>query len=153
VIENGVISIFQWFLFGYSLTFSRSANLIIGNFEHAFLTGVSTDPSVGSDRIPDILFCIYQAMFAAITPALAIGAAAERGRFLPTIIFIFLWTTLVYDFIACWTWNPNGWSNKMGGLDYAGGTPVHISSGAAALGKNLQRTKVTLGSSLQPAVL
>jgi Amt family ammonium transporter len=54
-------------------------------------------------------------MFAAITPALAIGAAAERGRFLPTIIFIFLWTTLVYDFLACWTWNPAGWSNKMGG--------------------------------------
>ncbi|CAG8557502.1 3585_t:CDS:2 [Scutellospora calospora] len=74
-----------------------------------------------------------QCMFAAITPALAIGSAAERGRIIPTIIFIFLWTTLVYDVIACWTWNPNGWASKLGVLDYAGGTPVHISSGSAAL--------------------
>jgi len=72
-------------------------------------------------------------MFAAITPALAIGSAAERGRILPAIIFIFIWSTIVYDPIACWTWNPNGWSFKLGGLDFAGGTPVHISSGAAAL--------------------
>lgn len=72
-------------------------------------------------------------MFAAITPALAIGAAAERGRMLPCVVFIFVWATLVYDPIACWTWNPNGWVAQMGGLDFAGGTPVHISSGAAAL--------------------
>ncbi|KAG0326262.1 hypothetical protein BGZ99_009798 [Dissophora globulifera] len=74
-----------------------------------------------------------QCMFAALTPALAIGAAAERGRILPTLVFIFLWTTFVYDFIACWTWSANGWSFVMGGLDFAGGTPVHISSGGAAL--------------------
>lgn len=72
-------------------------------------------------------------MFAAITPALAIGAAAERGRMLPCVVFIFVWATLVYDPIACWTWNPNGWVSQMGGLDFAGGTPVHISSGSAAL--------------------
>lgn len=72
-------------------------------------------------------------MFAALTPALAIGSAAERARLLPMIFFIFIWSTLVYDFIACWTWNSNGWSFKLGGLDFAGGTPVHISSGFASL--------------------
>jgi len=124
---------FQWFLFGYSLTFSKSGGPIIGNFENAFFRGVLDQPSVGSSKIPDIVFMIFQCMFAALTPALAIGAAAERGRIVPTLVFIFLWTTFVYDFIACWTWSANGWSFVMGGLDFAGGTPVHISSGAAAL--------------------
>ncbi|KAF9551065.1 hypothetical protein EC957_010833 [Mortierella hygrophila] len=124
---------FQWFLFGYSLAFSKSANSFIGNFDNAFLRGVLDAPSVGSSRIPDVVFMLYQGMFACLTPALAIGAAAERGRILPTLVFIFLWTTFVYDFIACWTWNPAGWSYVMGGLDFAGGTPVHISSGGAAL--------------------
>lgn len=88
---------------------------------------------MGNPKIPDLVFAVYQCMFAAITPALAIGAAAERARILPMIIFIFVWSTLVYDPIACWTWNSNGWSFLMGGLDFAGGTPVHISSGAASL--------------------
>jgi Amt family ammonium transporter len=64
---------------------------------------------------------------------LAIGAVAERGRMLPALIYMFIWTTVIYDPIACWTWNPSGWVYKMGGLDFAGGTPVHISSGTAAL--------------------
>ncbi|KAG0309490.1 hypothetical protein BGZ98_002002 [Dissophora globulifera] len=123
----------QWFLFGYSLAFSKTGGPMIGNFENAFLRGVLGAPSVGSPNIPDIVFMIFQCMFAALTPALAIGAAAERGRILPTLVFIFLWTTFVYDFIACWTWSANGWSFVMGGLDFAGGTPVHISSGGAAL--------------------
>ncbi|KAG0259432.1 hypothetical protein BG011_002644 [Mortierella polycephala] len=123
----------QWFLFGYSLAFSKTGGRMIGNFDNAFLRGVLDSPSVGSDKIPDIVFMIFQCMFAALTPALAIGAAAERGRILPTLVFIFLWTTFVYDFIACWTWSGNGWSYVMGGLDFAGGTPVHISSGGAAL--------------------
>ncbi len=65
--------------------------------------------------------------------ALAVGAIAERGRLGPLLVFIFIWTTLVYDPIACWTWNSNGWSFVLGGLDFAGGTPVHISSGTAGL--------------------
>jgi Amt family ammonium transporter len=65
--------------------------------------------------------------------ALAVGAIAERGRLGPILVFIFLWSTLVYDPLACWTWNINGWSAVLGGLDFAGGTPVHISSGTAAL--------------------
>ncbi|KAF9914706.1 hypothetical protein BX616_007736 [Lobosporangium transversale] len=124
---------FQWFLFGYSLAFSKTGSKFIGNFENAFLRGVLDQPSVGSAKIPDLVFMIFQCMFAALTPALAVGAAAERGRILPTLVFIFLWTTFVYDFIACWTWSANGWSFVMGGLDFAGGTPVHISSGGAAL--------------------
>jgi ammonium transporter, Amt family len=90
-------------------------------------------PSIGSTRIPSIAFCVFQLMFAAITPMLALGAVAERARLGPTIVFTFLWTTIVYDPIACWTWNSNGWAFVMGGLDFAGGTPVHISSGTAAL--------------------
>ncbi|KAF9429062.1 hypothetical protein BGZ76_001872 [Entomortierella beljakovae] len=123
----------QWFLFGYSLAFSKTGGRFIGNFDNAFLRNVVAEPSVGSPKIPDIVFMIFQCMFAALTPALAVGAAAERGRILPTLVFIFLWTTFVYDFIACWTWSGNGWSFVMGGLDFAGGTPVHISSGGAAL--------------------
>jgi ammonia channel protein AmtB len=64
---------------------------------------------------------------------LALGAVAERSRLGPTIAFVFIWSTIVYDPIACWTWNSNGWSFVLGGLDFAGGTPVHISSGTAAL--------------------
>ena len=87
------------------------------------------------------MFAVYQGMFAAITVALAIGAAAERGRMLPAMVFSFIWSTIVYDPIACWTWNSSGWVFKLGGLDFAGGTPVHISSGAAALAYSLMLGK------------
>jgi ammonium transporter, Amt family len=76
-------------------------------------------------------------MFAAFTPALVLGAAAERGRILPILVFVFVWATLVYDPIASWTWNSAGWAAKMGVLDFAGGTPVHITSGASALAYSL----------------
>ncbi|KAL1922981.1 uncharacterized protein VTP21DRAFT_9357 [Calcarisporiella thermophila] len=133
VLSIAVVS-FQWFLVGFSLTFSKTSNNpIIGNFDNALLRGVLGQPSIGSARVPDLVFCIYQMMFAAITPALAIGAAAERARILPMVVFIFFWSCFVYDFIAYWTWNSNGWSYKLGGLDFAGGTPVHIASGAAGL--------------------
>ncbi|KAK4185470.1 putative ammonium transporter [Podospora australis] len=136
---------FQWFFWGYSLTFSHSedASPFIGDLSNFGLMKVLGQPSVGSGKLPDILFCLYQGMFAAITPALAIGAAADRGRMLPAVVFIFIWATIVYDPIAYWTWNPNGWSFVMGGLDFAGGTPVHISSGAAALAYSLMLGKRT----------
>ncbi|KAF9029097.1 ammonium transporter [Hymenopellis radicata] len=124
---------FQWFFWGYSLAFSDTGSAFIGNLQYFGLKGVLDAPSAGSPRIPALVFCIYQCMFAAITPMIAIGALAERGRMGPVPLFVFMWSTLVYDPIACWTWNPNGWSFKMGGLDFAGGTPVHISSGTAAL--------------------
>ncbi|TFK33405.1 ammonium transporter [Crucibulum laeve] len=124
---------FQWFFWGYSLAFSETGSAFIGDLKYFGLKGVLVQPSIGSTRIPALLFCIYQCMFACITAALAVGAIAERGRLGPILVFIFLWTTLVYDPIACWTWNSNGWSFVLGGLDFAGGTPVHISSGTAAL--------------------
>ncbi|KAK4164277.1 putative ammonium transporter [Cladorrhinum sp. PSN259] len=134
---------FQWFFWGYSLAFSHTGSSFIGDLSNFGLMKVLGQPSVGSSKVPDILFCLYQGMFAAITPALAIGAAADRGRMLPAIVFIFIWATIVYDPIAYWTWNGNGWSFKMGGLDFAGGTPVHISSGAAALAYSLMLGKRT----------
>jgi ammonium transporter, Amt family len=120
----------QWFFWGYSLAFSKTASRFIGNLDNFGFKGVLGQQS---GKVPDLTFAIFQCMFAAITPALAIGAAAERGRMLPCVVFIFVWATIVYDPIACWTWNANGWVFVLGGLDFAGGTPVHISSGAAAL--------------------
>jgi len=132
LVSVGIVS-FQWFFWGFSLAFSDTGSRYIGDLKYFGLKGVLAQPSIGSTRIPSILFCIYQLMFAAITAALAVGAIAERGRLGPTMIFIFIWTTIVYDPIACWTWNSNGWSFVLGGLDFAGGTPVHISSGIAGL--------------------
>jgi len=133
VLSIAVVSV-QWFIWGFSLTFSKTAtNGFIGNLDNAFFMDVYDQPSAGSVLVPDLVFAIYQCMFAAITPALAIGSAAERGRLLPAVVFIFIWSTIVYDPIACWTWSVNGWSHVKGGLDFAGGTPVHISSGFAAL--------------------
>jgi len=124
---------FQWFFWGYSLAFSDTASPYIGDLKYFGLKGVLEQPSIGSSRIPALLFCIYQCMFAIITAALMAGAIAERGRLGPLLVFIFIWTTIVYDPLACWTWNSNGWSFLLGGYDFAGGTPVHISSGTAAL--------------------
>ena len=124
---------FQWFFWGYSLAFSHSAGKYIGNLQNIGFRNVLAAPSVGSPKVPDLLFAIYQGMFAAITPALAIGAAVDRARMFPCLVFMFVWATIIYDPIACWTWNSSGWVYQMGGLDFAGGTPVHISSGAAAL--------------------
>lgn len=124
---------FQWFFWGFSLTFSETGNKFIGDLQHFGLRGVLQTPSIGSPRVPSIVYCVFQLMFAAITPMIAIGAVAERGRLGPMMVFVFLWSTIVYDPIACWMWNSNGWAYIMGGLDFAGGTPVHISSGTAAL--------------------
>ncbi|KAI0490227.1 ammonium transporter [Xylaria cf. heliscus] len=134
---------FQWFFWGYSLAFSHTGSAYIGDLSNFGLMKTLAQPSVGSTKIPDLLFCLFQGMFAAITPALAIGAAVDRARILPCIVFIFVWSTIVYDPIAYWTWNANGWSFKLGGLDFAGGTPVHISSGAAALAFSIMLGKRT----------
>jgi len=129
MLSTAVVS-FQWFFWGYSLAFADNGGPFIGTLRYFGLRNVLAQPA---GRIPALLFCIYQLMFACITVALAVGAIAERGRLGPTLVFIFIWTTIVYDPIAYWTWNANGWSFKLGGLDFAGGTPVHISSGTAAL--------------------
>ncbi|KAK8847538.1 hypothetical protein IAR55_005396 [Kwoniella newhampshirensis] len=123
---------FQWFFWGYSLAFSDTGSKFIGNLDYFCLKGVLAQPSVGSTRIPALVFCVYQCMFCLITGVLAIGGFAERSKIGPVMVFLFCWLTLVYCPIANWTWNANGWSFIMGGLDFAGGTPVHISSGTAA---------------------
>lgn len=131
-IALGIITL-QWVAIGYSLAFgSDVGGGFIGGTEFAFLNGVGLEPQEGS-TIPHILFMAFQMMFAIITPALISGAIAERMKFSAYLIFIVLWATLVYDPICHWVWGPDGWLGTRGALDFAGGTVVHLSSGAAAL--------------------
>ena len=125
----------QWVLFGYSLAFGADTGSgIIGGLGFFGLKGVGYAPAPQyAATIPHLAYMIYQAMFAIVTPALIIGAFAERIRFRTLVVFVLLWTTLVYDPIAHWVWNPDGWLHKLGALDFAGGTVVHVSSGFAAL--------------------
>jgi Amt family ammonium transporter len=124
----------QWILFGYSLAFGPDVGGVIGNLSWFGLTGVGLEPNPDyAKTVPHQAFMIYQAMFAIITPALLMGAIAERMKFKTFFIFILLWATLVYDPIAHWVWATGGWIKKMGGLDFAGGIVVHISSGISAL--------------------
>jgi len=127
-----VISI-QWVLFGYSLAFSPG-NGFIGGLQWAGLKGVGLIPNPGyAATIPHTAFMIFQAMFAIITPALIIGAFAERMKFSAFLLFSILWATFVYDPVCYWVWGSGGWLKKMGVLDFAGGSVVHINAGIAAL--------------------
>ena len=127
----GVISI-QWVLFGYSLAFGPDHGGLIGDFSLAGLRGVSATAGEG-EAIPEMLFMVFQMMFAVITPALIVGAFAERMKFSAFLVFSVLWATLVYDPMAHWVWAPGGWLYEWGVLDFAGGTVVHINAGMAAL--------------------
>lgn len=129
----GVVAV-QWILFGYSLAFGPDKWHVIGSFEWIGLRHVGLVPNPDySATIPHQAFMIFQAMFAIITPALITGAFAERIRFKSFLIFMLLWVTFVYDPICHWVWAPGGWLRKLGALDFAGGTVVHIASGVAAL--------------------
>jgi ammonium transporter, Amt family len=128
-----VISL-QWVLFGYSLAFGPDFHGIIGNLDWAGLKGVGAIPNKEyAATIPHSVFMIFQAMFAIITPALIIGAYAERVKFPAFLLFTILWATFVYDPLAHWVWGTGGWLKAMGGLDFAGGIVVHVSSGISAL--------------------
>jgi Amt family ammonium transporter len=133
----GIISL-QWAVLGYTLAFGPDLGGVLGGLDHVFLRGVGQDPSPFAPTIPALLFMMYQGMFAVITPALISGAFAERMRFGPFVVFTLLWATLVYDPLAHWVWG-GGWLGlgKLGALDFAGGTVVHISSGVAALASAL----------------
>lgn len=123
----------QWVLFGYSLAFAPG-NSFIGGLQWSGLRGVGLEPYADySATIPHQVFMIFQAMFAIITPALIIGAFAERMKFSAFLIFTLLWATFVYDPVAHWVWGVGGWLRNMGALDFAGGTVVHINAGIAAL--------------------
>jgi ammonium transporter, Amt family len=128
-----VISI-QWVLWGYSLAFGPDRGGLIGGLDWIGLRGVGVDPFDAYSRtIPHQAFMIFQMMFAIITPALITGAFAERKKFSAFLLFALLWATFVYDPLAHWVWGDGGWLKKLGALDFAGGTVVHISSGISAL--------------------
>jgi Amt family ammonium transporter len=130
----GSIINFQWYFWGYSLTFSPTAqNGFIGDLVHFGLKRVLGNPSPGSPLVSSLLYSFYQMQFCAVTAAIVAGAVAERGRLMPFLVWTFLWATLVYNPIACWAWNANGWGYKYGVMDYAGGGPVEIGSGLSAL--------------------
>ncbi|MBM6825276.1 ammonium transporter [Veillonella magna] len=129
----GIISV-QWVLFGYSLSFGPDVNHIIGNFDWSLFTGVGMLPEEAySATIPHMLFALFQMMFAIITAGIITGAFVERMRFGAFLIFIALWTTLVYDPVAHWVWGVDGWLRNEGVLDFAGGTVIHILSGISGL--------------------
>lgn len=125
----------QWVLVGYSLSFGPDhGGGFIGDLSWAGLRGVGPAPYPGyAATIPHQAFMIFQMMFAAITPALIAGAFAERMKFSAFLLFTLLWSTVVYDPIAHWVWSEGGFLHKLGALDFAGGTVVHVSSGVSAL--------------------
>ncbi|HTY45700.1 MAG TPA: ammonium transporter, partial [Patescibacteria group bacterium] len=123
----------QWVLFGYSLAFHPGSGFW-GGFGWFGLNGVGIEPYADySTTIPHQAFMIFQAMFAVITPALIIGAFAERMKFSAFLLFTVLWATFVYDPLAHWVWGVGGFLRNMAALDFAGGTVVHINAGIAAL--------------------
>jgi len=129
----GVITI-QWVLWGYSVAFGPDVGGLFGNLAWVGLNGVGAEPNADyAATIPHLTFMVYQMMFAIITPALITGAFAERIKFSTFLVFVVLWSTIVYDPLAHWVWGVKGWMREMGALDFAGGTVVHISSGASAL--------------------
>jgi len=130
-----VVSII-WALWGYSLVFGTSWNGIIGFSPSLIaLNGIDINhvTTALAPTIPTLAYFAFQLKFAAITPALIIGACAERIRFKSLLIFIILWSTIIYVPIAHWVWNPDGWLRSLGAIDFAGGIVVHISAGLSAL--------------------
>src|SRR5215212_7064565 len=121
----------QWILFGYSLAFSKGG--FVGGLEWAGLNAVTSGAGPYSATIPHFAFIAFQSLFAGLAVALISGAAVERIRFSAYVAFTILWTTLVYDPLAHWVWATDGWLHKLGALDFAGGTVVHIAAGTAAL--------------------
>jgi ammonium transporter, Amt family len=124
----------QWVLWGYTLSFGPDISGVIGNLDWLGLRGVGPEPNPDyAATIPHAAFMVYQMMFAVITPALITGAFAERVKFSAFLVFVLLWVTFIYDPLAHWVWGAKGWLHELGALDFAGGTVVHISSGASAL--------------------
>jgi Amt family ammonium transporter len=129
----GIITL-EWVLWGYSTAFGPDHGGIIGGLDWFGLSGVGMEPhKTYGPTVPHIAFMVFQCMFAVITPALITGAFAERMKFSAFLLFTLLWATFVYNPLAHWVWGSGGWMAKMGALDFAGGTVVHISSGISAL--------------------
>lgn len=126
-ISFAIVSI-QWVTVGYTLSFGSDISGFIGGLDHLCLTGVG----LTGDGIPDMLFMVFQLVFAGVTLAILTSGVAERVKLSSFMIFGVLWTTIVYDPLAHWAWG-GGWAGELGALDFAGGTVVHISSGFGAL--------------------
>jgi len=134
IIIFAVVSL-VWFFWGYNFVYGKSIGGVIGFSPSLFgLNGITINTvSSYAPAIPEILFFAFQLKFAAITPALIIGACAERIRFKSLLIFVVLWSTIVYSPIAHWIWNANGWLHVLGAVDFAGGIVVHVAAGLSAL--------------------
>jgi Amt family ammonium transporter len=131
VVAMGAIGV-QWVVIGYSLSFAPGSAWL-GGVSWALFRGVGLEPNAYAPTIPAQAHAVYQAMFAVITPALISGAIVERMRFRAYLAFLILWSTLVYAPLAHWVWGAGGWLQRMGALDFAGGTVVHVSAGVSAL--------------------
>ncbi len=153
----GVVSIL-WVAFGYSWAFGTAfmeqgnpLGAVIGGFDKAFLQGIGLDSLTGGN-IPELAFAMFQCMFAIITPALILGAFAERIKFSGYVVFIILWVILAYFPMAHWVWG-GGFLQEMGAIDFAGGTVVHINAGISALVMALllgQREDYRMGRHITP---
>ena len=133
----GIVSII-WVAFGYSFVFGTSLmdsgnplGAVIGGFDKVLLRGITLD-SLTTGQIPELIFVLFQCMFAIITPALILGSFAERVKFAGFLVFTVLWSVLVYLPMAHWVWG-GGFLQQMGAIDFAGGTVVHINAGISAL--------------------
>ncbi len=136
-VSLGVVGLL-WVVCGYSLVFAEGpagfVGSLIGGFDYLMGNNIGMTPhEVYGTTIPHVLFMLFQATFAIITPALITGAVAERIRFKAWLLIMAFWSLLVYVPVAHWVWGPGGWIAKMGGLDFAGGLVVHMTSGYAAL--------------------
>src|SRR5213592_3287857 len=132
VVALGAISV-QWVLVGYSIAFAHGSPWW-GGLSWLGFKGVGPDPDPAyAATIPLQAHAMFQLMFAIITPALISGAIVERMRFRAYVVFLLLWATFIYDPLAHWVWGAGGWLQKLGALDFAGGTVVHISAGVSAL--------------------
>ncbi|HYT25652.1 MAG TPA: ammonium transporter [Actinomycetota bacterium] len=133
VFALGLVSVL-WVLVGYSLAFGPDKGHLIGGLDYLGFSGVGQNPNPAlSATIPHLAYAAFQLMFAVITPALITGAFAERMKFSGYVVFTSLWLLLIYAPLAHWVWAPGGWIRELGALDFAGGTVVHMNSGAAAL--------------------
>ena len=134
VVAAGIVGVL-WIVVGFSLSFGDSIGGFIGNpTTFMFFKGVKSHAAWPfATSIPLTLFSLFQLMFAIITPGLVVGAVAERIRFTAYVLFIVLFSLLVYAPVAHWSWHPDGFLAKMGAWDFAGGTVVHITAGCAAL--------------------
>ena len=138
----------QWVVFGFSLTFSETGSFFMGDFSWAGMTQIGSQSlPLTAPQMPSIAFALYQLQFAAVTVAIIFGAVSERVRIVPACVFMFIWTTVIYDPTAYWTWGARGWLKSLtclnslqdavpcglGAIDFAGGGPVHMASGFSAL--------------------